>query len=148
MKKWKIPVTWEVYSSVSVEVPTLKEALQYVIDDPDDIPLPTENSYVEDSFHPTYGLDQIDIVRKFHNGDQADEIPSPVKMFHSMLQKSREEIDEMCDSGIFNEIIQGYVLYALDELGIDAKIRMSAIFDEVSASEARARARRAEMIDN
>ena len=148
MKKWKIPVTWEVYSSVSVEAPTLKEALQYVIDDPDDMPLPTETNYVDDSFRPTYGQDQIDVVRQFYNHNQTDEVPPPVAIFHSMLQKTSDEINAMCDSGIFNEIITGYVLYALDELGVDAEIGMDRIFDEVSESEARTRARKAEMIDN
>ena len=52
-KTWKVPVTWEVYSTVEVEAETIEEALAIVIKDEDDMPLPTENYYVDGSFRPT-----------------------------------------------------------------------------------------------
>lgn len=59
-----------------------------------------------------------------------------------MEDKTAAEIDEMCDSGMLNSIIEGYVLLALEELGLAdeaGNLRFSRFFDEHSAAEARAR---------
>ena len=45
MKKWKIPVTWEVCGIVECEAPTLEEAMEYARDEDGVIPLPTESDY-------------------------------------------------------------------------------------------------------
>ena len=54
MKKFKIPVTWEVYGTIEIEADSLKEAIQKF----DDIEitgeghdLPLENYYIGDSFN-------------------------------------------------------------------------------------------------
>ena len=70
MKKWIIPVTWEVCGVVEVEVNTLDEALRYVEEDPDDIPLPSEHNYVDGSFRPS--MDDIEEIRSLYNNNQAD----------------------------------------------------------------------------
>lgn len=50
LKTWKVPVTWEVYSTVDVEADTVEEAIELVRCDVDDMPLPTDTYYVDDSF--------------------------------------------------------------------------------------------------
>lgn len=69
-KIWTIPVTWEVYSTVEVEAFTLAEAYRYVEEDSDDLPLPTDADYVDDSFHPS--LDDIEEIRYLYNDGQQD----------------------------------------------------------------------------
>lgn len=64
--------------------------------------------------------------------------------FHSMMRKKPEEINEMCDSGMFNSIIEGYILLAFDALELteihkDKLQHVSKLFDEYSAQEARDR---------
>jgi hypothetical protein len=49
---YKIPVTWECCGVVEVDAPTVEEAIQKVIHDHDDIPLP-EGHYVDGSFSPS-----------------------------------------------------------------------------------------------
>ena len=46
MKKWKIPVTWEVCGYVYVDADTLEEAMETARDDEGVIPLPDDNDYV------------------------------------------------------------------------------------------------------
>lgn len=50
-KIFKIPVTWEVYSSVEIEATSLDEAIEIFDKTQDDISLPTEPDYVDGSFH-------------------------------------------------------------------------------------------------
>lgn len=50
MKKFKIPVTWMVWDKVEVEADTLEDAIKWVKDNIDEIPLGTEPEYVEDSY--------------------------------------------------------------------------------------------------
>lgn len=50
MKKWKIPVTWEVCGYVYVDADTLVEAMETARDDEGVIPLPTESDYVDGSW--------------------------------------------------------------------------------------------------
>ena len=71
MKEWTIPVTWEVCGKVKVEANTLAEALQYVKEDPDDMPLPTESDYVDGSFAPS--MDEIEEIRDLYNDGESDE---------------------------------------------------------------------------
>lgn len=57
----------------------------------------------------------------------------------SIYNKTPEEINDMCDSGMFNSIIQGYILLAFDEAGFEPKIKLSRLFDDYSAQDARDR---------
>lgn len=50
MKKFSIPVTWEVWDKIEVEAETIEEAIQYVKDNLDTIPLGTEPEYVDGSY--------------------------------------------------------------------------------------------------
>ena len=50
MKTWKIPVTWEVYGVVRIEAETLDDAIKLFDETENDLPLPTENDYVDGSF--------------------------------------------------------------------------------------------------
>lgn len=56
-----------------------------------------------------------------------------------MYKRSPEEINDMCDSGMFNEIIEGYILLACDEAGIKLDMQLSRLFDMYSAQDARDR---------
>ena len=71
MKKWKIPVTWEVCGYVYVEADTLVEAMETARDDEGVIPLPTESDYVDGSWR----LSETDenFVREMYNDNQQDE---------------------------------------------------------------------------
>lgn len=46
MKKFSIPVTWQVWDKVEVEVETIEEAIKYVKNNIDEIPLGTEPEYM------------------------------------------------------------------------------------------------------
>lgn len=71
MKKWKIPVTWEVCGYVYVDADTLVEAMETARDDEGVIPLPTESDYVDGSWR----LSETDenFVREMYNDNQQDE---------------------------------------------------------------------------
>ena len=71
MKKWKIPVTWEVCGYVYVEADTLVEAMETARDDEGVIPLPTESDYVDGSWR----LSETDenFVREMYNDNQQDD---------------------------------------------------------------------------
>lgn len=56
-----------------------------------------------------------------------------------MYKRSPEEINDMCDSGMLNEIIEGYILLACDEAGIKLDMQLSRLFDMYSAQDARDR---------
>ena len=63
----------------------------------------------------------------------------------SIHSKTRDEINEICDSGFFNDIIVGYVIIALEELGVDLKsmniesLFANDIFYKYTAEDARNR---------
>lgn len=50
MKTWKVPVVWEMYATIKVEAETLEEAIEIARDDAGEIPLPTDNYYVDGSW--------------------------------------------------------------------------------------------------
>ena len=70
IEEWTIPVCWEVFSKITVRAATLEEALQYVREDPDDMPLPTDMEYIDGSFGPS--VDNIEEIRQLYNGGQRD----------------------------------------------------------------------------
>lgn len=70
---WFIPVTWEMHGVVRIpfeKAATLQEAFKQIKDDPD-IELP-KGHYVDDSFAPSYELEQIEEVRSAYNGNRPD----------------------------------------------------------------------------
>lgn len=53
MKKYKLPVTWEMCGYVEVEANTIEEAMKTFDETSDDIPLPNDGEYVDSSFRLT-----------------------------------------------------------------------------------------------
>ncbi len=47
---YKLPVIWEVYDTVKIEATSLEEAIEIFEETKDNIPLPTDPEYVDDSF--------------------------------------------------------------------------------------------------
>ena len=58
-----------------------------------------------------------------------------------MWKKSKEEINDMCNSGMFNDIIKGYCIIVCKELGVQDEIindySFNRLFDFVGAEQAR-----------
>ena len=50
MKTYKVPVEWAVYDFVEVEAESFEDAIQYVIDNRDEIPLGTEPEYIDGTY--------------------------------------------------------------------------------------------------
>ena len=50
MKKFSIPVTWEVWDKIEVEAETIEDAIKYVKENIDTIPLGTEPEYIDGSY--------------------------------------------------------------------------------------------------
>ncbi len=71
MKRWKIPVTWEVCGYVYVEADTLEEAMEQARDDEGVIPLPTESDYVDGSWRVTE--EDTETVRELYNDNQKND---------------------------------------------------------------------------
>ena len=63
-KVFKIPVTWEVYSHISIEADTLEEAIE-IFDkkenSDEDYPLPTDSYYVDGSFKRELDIEMIQL---------------------------------------------------------------------------------------
>nr|CDL67039.1 unnamed protein product [uncultured bacterium] len=58
----------------------------------------------------------------------------------SIYLKSKEEINEIADSGMFNSIIEGYVRAVFADFELSDKLKeysFSKLFDSVSAEDAR-----------
>jgi len=71
-KKFKIPVTYELYGYVIVEARTLKEAIKYAVDNIDDLPLPDNPEYVDGSFVVEEDFDVVKCINK--KGDDKNKI--------------------------------------------------------------------------
>jgi len=50
LKKFSIPVTWEVWDKIDVNAYSIEEAIKYVKDNIDTIPLGTEPEYIDGSY--------------------------------------------------------------------------------------------------
>lgn len=71
MKKWEIPVTWEVFGKVVVEADTLAEAMHIARDEEEILPLPDESDYVDGSWRITQ--EDEDFIRTYYNNNQQDD---------------------------------------------------------------------------
>lgn len=56
MKKFSIPATWSVWDKIEVEAETIEDAIRYVKEHIDEIPLGTESEYIDG----TYRIDDGD----------------------------------------------------------------------------------------
>lgn len=50
MKKFSIPVTWQVWDKVEVEAESIEDAVKYVKENIETIPLGTEPEYIDGSY--------------------------------------------------------------------------------------------------
>lgn len=58
MKKYKVPVVWQMYGYVTMEADSIDEAVKKVENGHGDQPLPVDGDYVEGSFEIDYeGVD-------------------------------------------------------------------------------------------
>ena len=71
MKTWRIPVVWSVFSVIEVEAETLEQAMEIAEDKEENIPLPTDLSYLDGSWELSSA--DADEIRHFYNKDQLDE---------------------------------------------------------------------------
>ena len=69
MKKWKIPVSWEMYGFVTIEANTLEDALEMAYDD--SVSLPKNGSYIDGSWRVED--EDPEYVRECFNDGQEDE---------------------------------------------------------------------------
>lgn len=74
MKKFSIPVTWQVWDKVEVEAETIEEAIEYVKNNVDEIPLGTEPEYIDGTYKIDDGKDceksieeTVKYLRKYWN---------------------------------------------------------------------------------
>ena len=70
MKEWRIPVTWEMCGTVTVQAGMLAEAMKKARNDAS-IPLPEESVFVDGSFD--LSVVEEETVREFYNNNQKDE---------------------------------------------------------------------------
>ena len=71
-KVWKMPVTWEVYSTVEIRAKTLEEALIKFRETQDEISLPLNGEYVDDSFD--LSDNDIDYIALFNEDNLKNKI--------------------------------------------------------------------------
>lgn len=60
-KTWKVPITWEVCGEVDIEANSLEEAVEIFKEKSDEISLPEQSFYVDDSFKLT--TDNIEEIK-------------------------------------------------------------------------------------
>ena len=71
-RKYYIPVSWEVWDKVEIQAESLEDAVKYVKENIDDIPLGTEPEYIDGSYKIEDGEngeasieDTIEYIRDF-----------------------------------------------------------------------------------
>ena len=74
MKKFSIPVVWKVWDKVEVEAETIEEAIEYVKNNINEIPLGTEPEYIDGTYKIDDGKDDeksieetVKYLRKYWN---------------------------------------------------------------------------------
>lgn len=66
MSKQRIAVTWEMSGYIEVEADSVEDAMNKVMENPDDFSLPTTGDYVDGSFWvSTEDVDEMKIICKF-----------------------------------------------------------------------------------
>lgn len=64
MKTFKIAVEWSSYGVISVEAENLEEAIKYAHDNIDELPIPEEWEYLEDSYQINDDKDLLEYLNK------------------------------------------------------------------------------------
>lgn len=73
-KEWKIPVEWCEFGVLRVEADSLEEAIRKVHFEPDEFPLPDDESYIDGTFkvclqdelNPT-SEENVEFIREYYN---------------------------------------------------------------------------------
>lgn len=71
MKTWKVPVSWQVVSTIDIMANTLEEAIEIARDDDGIIPIPKDATFIDGSWEV---CKDEDFLRKYYNNNQEDEI--------------------------------------------------------------------------
>lgn len=88
LKNYYIPVTWQVWDKVKIEATSLKEAIKYVKEHIDEIPLGTEPEYIDGSYKIDDGNngeatveETLQHLKEYWNlGEEYDE--SPIHLYY------------------------------------------------------------------
>lgn len=82
-------------------------------------------------------------MRKYGKARSIMDKEAHKKLMMEMFTKSKEEVNEMFNSGIFNEIVKGYMAVTLDNCNMEHDKVMECLgeldkmFDEMTAGEVR-----------
>jgi hypothetical protein len=68
MKMWKIPVVWQMTSTINVVADTLEEAMTLAREEY--IPMPSNGVYLDESLAPA--TDDVSLIRECYNGNMKD----------------------------------------------------------------------------
>lgn len=71
MKTWRIPVTWSVCGFVYIDADSLAEAMVIARDDENELPLPLESDYIDESWELSHT--DVEEVRQCYNNNQSDD---------------------------------------------------------------------------
>ena len=71
MKTWRIPVSYRMVATVTVEANTLEEAIEIARDEKGIIPIPDNAAYLDDSWEVDYTEDK-EYIRELFNNNQED----------------------------------------------------------------------------
>ena len=63
-KAFRFGVSWEMYGEIEIEAETLEEAIAIAKATEDEIPLPTDGDYADDSFVIDYDIDVLEWLNK------------------------------------------------------------------------------------
>lgn len=107
MKQWKIPVTWEVCATLTIEANTLEKAMEIARDDDCEISCPTDNYYVDGSWR--LSEEDADFVRSCYNNDQKDD--EITLRIHS-IEWDKDEDDDADEYGYCHK---GFCLSEMEE---------------------------------
>lgn len=126
-----------IYSNESEVDSSDEDTIQDIEVEKTEVPKTNEISVSEKNFE----AEITDIETQFECKDEVavQNEHRTIDITADMFKRSTKEINDMCDSGMFNEIIEGYILLACDEAGIKLDMQLSRLFDMYSAQDARDR---------
>lgn len=140
--------TEQIYSDKSEIDSSDEDTIQDIEVKKSDAPKISETSISEKSFeneitdnYEDTVFDETDIETQSDYQEEVitQEEYKTIDITADMYKRSPEEINDMCDSGMFNEIIEGYILLAFDEAGKELDINISNFLSRYSAQDARNR---------
>jgi len=98
MKEWKIPVTWQVCGTVTIQADRLDEALFIARDDAGVLPLPDNGDYVDGSWEVSDT--NVEEVRTLYNNNQQDkDVTYHISVFN---EEMADKINELNDDDFYD----------------------------------------------